>query len=82
MEDDIVVFEEILAEIMVNPDVDETTLPTGFTSFEKVLKASNDLESKYISSAVIEDGMDNTKYEFVSGKDASITKSYSLDQKS
>lgn len=82
---DIAIEVEVLdtgvSEIMVNPDVDETTLPTGFTSFEKVLKASNDLESKYISSAVIEDGMDNTKYEFVSGKDASITKSYSLDQK-
>lgn len=69
------------SEIMVNPDVDETALPSGFTAFEKVLKASNDLESKYVSSAVIEDGMSNTKYEFFSGKDASITKSYSMDQK-
>ena len=69
------------SEIMVNPDVDETALPSGFTAFEKVLKASNDLESKYVSSAVIEDGMSNTKYEFFSGKDASITKSYSMNQK-
>ena len=50
------------SEIMVNPDVDETALPSGYTAFEKVLKASNDLESKFISSAVIEDGMSNTKY--------------------
>lgn len=70
-----------ISEIMVNPDVDETALPSGFTAFEKVLKASNDLESKYVSSAVIEDGMSDTKYEFFSGKDASITKSYSMDKK-
>ena len=70
-----------ISEIMVNPDVDETALPSGFTAFEKVLKASNDLESKYVSFAVIEDGMSDTKYEFFSGKDASITKSYSMDKK-
>lgn len=70
-----------ISEIMANPDVDETALPSGFTAFEKVLKASNDLESKYVSSAVIEDGMSDTKYEFFSGKDASITKSYSMDKK-
>lgn len=70
-----------ISEIMVNPDVDETALPSGFTAFEKVLKASNDLERKYVSSAVIEDGMSDTKYEFFSGKDASITKSYSMDKK-
>ncbi len=70
-----------ISEIMVNPDVDVTALPSGFTAFEKVLKASNDLESKYVSSAVIEDGMSDTKYEFFSGKNASIIKSYSMDKK-
>lgn len=68
-------------EIFVNPDVDETVLPTTYAQLKANFEADGDLECKYISNVVIEDEMNNIKYEYLSGETASLTKSYSMDMK-
>lgn len=68
-------------EIFVNPDVDETVLPTTYAQLKANFDAEGALECKYVSEVVIEDGINDTKYEYFSGETASITKSYSMNTK-
>ncbi len=68
-------------EIFVDPDVDESVLPTTYAQLKANFDAEGALESKYVSEVVIEDELNDIKYEYFSGETASITKSYSMNAK-